>query len=284
MTRSHPTARLCRTATSPRIAFDLLGQGPPIVLLHGIGGSRQDWSDQLEAFSRDHTVAAWDCRGYGDSDDYEGSFSFDDAAKDLACLLDMLGAQRAHIVGLSMGGMIAQCFWHRHSHRVATLVLADSTIGPAASMSEEALAAFVEARRAPLLAGVTMEEIARRNSARLLAPAAPAERLARVQASFASVPASTYLRAIETAVRFPGIPDLRLVAAPTLVICGELDESLPVPMSEALAAAIPGAVLRIIPAAGHLSNVDAPESFNACVLEFLNQHSARADRLTRRSN
>lgn len=82
---------------APRIAIDVMGEGPLLVLLHGIGGNRSNWQFQLPAFAGDFTVAAWDARGYGLSDDYESDLDFSDFSRDLARLLDHFGAAKAHL-------------------------------------------------------------------------------------------------------------------------------------------------------------------------------------------
>ena len=81
-----------------------MGEGPLLVLLHGIGGNRLNWQLQLPAFAGDFMVAAWDARGYGLSQDYDGDLNFSDFSHDLARLLDHFGATKAHLCGLSMGG------------------------------------------------------------------------------------------------------------------------------------------------------------------------------------
>lgn len=124
---------------APRIALSVAGSGPLVVLLHGIGGHRRHWDDQLAAFGAHFTAAAWDARGYGDSDDYDGALAFSDFSADLLRVLDFFGAARAHLVGLSLGGRIARDFALRHPERVATLVLANTTAGFDTLTPEEVL-------------------------------------------------------------------------------------------------------------------------------------------------
>ena len=114
---------------TPRIAMNVMGEGPLLVFLHGIGGNRLNWQFQLPAFADDFTVVAWDARGYGLSEDYEGDLDFSDFSHDLARLLDQFGAEKAHLCGLSMGGRIAQDFYALYPQRVATLVLCDTFAG-----------------------------------------------------------------------------------------------------------------------------------------------------------
>src|SRR5262249_6313876 len=106
---------------APQIAIEHIGGGPLLIFLHRLPGNRTNWREQLPVFARDFHAAAWDARGYGDSDDYEGPLDFGDFAHDLRRVLDHFGAARAHLVGLSMGGMIALDFITRYRDRVATL-------------------------------------------------------------------------------------------------------------------------------------------------------------------
>ena len=118
---------------APRLALDMAGSGPLVLLMHGIGGNRSNWTDQVEALAGSFTAVAWDARGYGDSDDYEGALDFGDFARDALRVLDRFGARRAHLVGLSMGGRIAQDFCARFPDRVATLGAVRHDVGFSAS-------------------------------------------------------------------------------------------------------------------------------------------------------
>ncbi|ABQ67891.1 alpha/beta hydrolase fold [Rhizorhabdus wittichii RW1] len=273
MRKSMSSAELARmpsfTTGRPRIAYEAEGHGAAIIFIHGIGGDRSNWDRQMAHFGDRYRVISLDVRGYGESDNFDGSLTFDAMAADVAAVLDAENVDRAHLVGLSMGGMIAQWFWHRHPERVTSLTLADSTVGPAASLTEEQLDAFLESRRAPLLAGATMAEIAERNTPSLLSEDAAPELLVEARASFAGVPATTYLRSLECVTRFAGVPDFGAMTVPVLVMVGESDRSLPVPLSRELAAKIPSAELHIIEGAGHLSNMETPGRFNRLLEDFL---------------
>src|SRR5690606_4285874 len=100
-----------------------------LVFLHGIGGNKRNWHDNLEVFGRYWHAVAWDARGYGESDDYEGPLAFTSYADDLIRVLDHFGAEKAHIVGLSMGGRIAMDFADRYPHRLLSLTLCDTHTG-----------------------------------------------------------------------------------------------------------------------------------------------------------
>ncbi len=103
-----------RTSGPVSIAYEVQGSGPLVVFLHGIGGNRTNWYEQLDHFGDRFCAVTWDARGYGASDDSPQPLKFSDYADDLNRLLDHFKAERAHLVGLSMGGMIIQDFYDRY--------------------------------------------------------------------------------------------------------------------------------------------------------------------------
>ena len=254
---------------APRLAIDEAGQGTAVVFLHGVGGNRTNWHDQLPVFARHFHAAAWDARGYGGSDDYSGPLSFPDFSHDLRRLLDYLGGARAHLVGLSMGGMIAQDFYRLFPERVLSLVLVDTNNGLRRSLSPEQIANFVKLRRDPLLAGKTLREMAPPVARALSGPKATPETIRRLEESMAALHTESYVKTLEEMARYDGFPDLATVRVPTLVVVGEADRLTPPRDAEAMIAAIPGAEYCLIPQAGHLSNIEDPDRFNSVVLEFL---------------
>ena len=124
---------------APRLAVSVEGSGPLVLFLHGIRGNRRNWNLQLPVFAQHFRAAAWDARGYGDSEDYDGPLQFDDFSSDLLRVLDFLGERKAHLVGLSMGGRIARNFALKHPQRVRTLTLANTSPGFDALTPEEVL-------------------------------------------------------------------------------------------------------------------------------------------------
>ncbi len=256
---------------APRIAIDRCGSGMPVVFLHGIGGNRRNWTDQLRSVGARHLAVAWDARGYGDSEEVEGPRAFPDFAADLLRVLDQLGAEKAVIVGLSMGGLIATDFHERHGERVRALVLCDTSPGLRKHMSPEEIERFLDARRKPLLEGKTPADIAPALARDLVSPRTPPERVALLVDSLSRLRAESYLKTIEAVTRWNRAYDLSAIRVPTLVIVGEDDRLTPPDVGRRLADAIPGAGLAVIPAAGHLSNIEAPTAFDAALLPFLDR-------------
>jgi len=259
---------------TPRIAIEHVGSGPLIVFLHGIGGNRTNWRDQLSVFARDFHAVAWDARGYGDSDDYEGPLNFGNFADDLCRVLDHFGATRAHLVGLSMGGMIALDFATRYADRAATLTLCDSLPG-FTHLSEAQRAEFIRLRQEPLLAGKEPSDMAPAVARSLLGKNPRAGSYERLVESMSALHKQSYLKTIAGSANYGRKLDLESIAVPTHVVVGDEDTLTPPAMSREIARRIPGARLTIIEGAGHLSNIEQPEAFNRAVLDFLIEHRER---------
>jgi 3-oxoadipate enol-lactonase len=250
----------------PRIAVALAGRGPLLLFLHGIGGNRNHWQHQLAFFSREgFRAAAWDARGYGDSDDYEGTLRFEDFSDDLLRVLDHLGQAQADLVGLSMGGRIARNFALAHPGRVRSLTLANTSPGFDALSAEEVVR-FVDERR-----NRTPESTARLLSSRARAGAHEA-----LLASFHALRNDSYLKTLEASVAQDRAAPLETLAVPTLVITGDEDRVYPLELTERMARRIPGARLVVLEACGHLSNLEQPERFNEVLLEFLRDRAPAA--------
>ena len=258
----------------PRIAVERVGEGPLVVFLHGIGGNRTNWRDQLSVFARDFHAVAWDARGYGDSDDYEGPLDFGNFADDLCRVLDHFDVTRAHLVGLSMGGMIALDFATRYADCVATLTLCDSLPG-FTHLSEAQRAEFIRLRQEPLLAGKEPSDMAPAVARSLLGKNPRAGSYERLVESMSALHKQSYLKTIAGSANYGRKLDLESIAVPTHVVVGDEDTLTPPAMSREIARRIPEARLTIIEGAGHLSNIEQPEAFNRAVLDFLIEHRER---------
>jgi 3-oxoadipate enol-lactonase len=253
---------------APRIAYDHQGNGPVLVFLHGIGGNRTNWRDQLPEFARHFHAVAWDARGYGGSDDYDGPLDFGDFSADLLRLIDHLGARKAHLVGLSMGGRIIMDFCGRHPDRVATLTICDSHPGFSA-LPMEKRQEFLRLRQAPLLAGKDTKDIAPVVAKTLIGKSAPPEIFQRLVDSMTALRKQSYLKSLEGTITYGRVPDFASFRVPTHVVVGDEDTLTTPAIAREMAAQIPGARLTVIDNAGHLSNIEQPARFNAAVLSFL---------------
>ncbi len=248
------------------------GGGEPLVFLHGVGGDSASWTPQLAAFSDGFRAIAWDMPGYGGSPALE-RMTFPALAQALVGLLDRLGLERVHLVGHSMGGMVAQEFAAGRPERVRTLVL--SATSPAFGRPDgDFQKRFVEARIAPLEAGRTMADLADEMVETMMGPAAGAEGAAIARRSMAAVPEATYRAAIACLAAFDRREALAGYAMPVLVLAGETDANAPAPMMEKMATRIPGADYVCLAGTGHLGNLENPAAFNEAVAGFLSERRA----------
>jgi len=246
---------------APRIAVSVAGSGPLVIFLHGIGGNRAHWTAQLRFFSGRFRSAAWDARGYGDSDDYGGRLHFEDFTADLLRVLDCLREDKAHVVGLSMGGRIARSFALKHPGRVRTLTLANTSPGFDALTAEEVLR-FVEERK----------QRSPESMRRLLGSRARPGAYQALLASFKALRNESYLKTLEASVAEDRDAPLEKLSMPTLVITGDEDRVYPLALTQRMAQRIPGAELVVLEGCGHLSNLEQPERFNAALLDFLTRN------------
>jgi pimeloyl-ACP methyl ester carboxylesterase len=250
------------------IHYEQRGAGPRLVLLHGIGGNTELWRYQLEGLSDSFTVTAWDTPGYGRSDDPDRTdWEMADYAGRLAGLLDQLGIERAHIMGQSWGGILAQEFYRHYPQRVRSLILSDTSAGGGAQPAREREAAL----QARLTASDTMTpaEMARQRAPVLLTDGAPASLVAEVEAVLAEIHPVGYRMAAIASANADTRDVLPTVSVPTLVIAAEHDRVVPPERARELHAAVPGSQLVIIGQAGHLPCVEQPETYNAAVRAFL---------------
>jgi 3-oxoadipate enol-lactonase len=266
---------------APRIAADVMGEGPLVLFLHGIGGNRTNWHPQLPAIASAFTACAWDARGYGLSDDYEGDLDFADFSDDICRLLDSFGVEKAHVCGLSFGGRVAQDFYPRHPDRVATLTLCDTFAGedpddPRSGRSQSP-EEFVEARIRPFLNGATPAEQAPLSVAKLMSANRPDEAFARAVAASAELHVESYIKTVKASASYNRVETLKTIAVPTLLIFGEEDPLTPPAIGHYMQDHIADASLVLIEGAGHMSNLERPEAFNRALLDFLTAHAGLAD-------
>lgn len=264
------------TNGAPRLAFYEAGHGEVVLFLHGVGGNRRNWHAQLAAFARHFHTVAWDARGYGDSEDYDGAISISHYAADVVRLLDHLGAKEAHLVGLSMGGNVAMQCAVTYPTRVRSLVLCDTDRGMTHIPETERLE-FLRLRRDPLLNGREIADIAPALVESLAGPHASAEARTALHESLMLLHKKTYIKSVEATVNFDITRSVGRITCPTLVLVGEFDRLTPLSESQAICAEIQGSRLVIIPRAGHLSNIEEPQVFNRESLGFLLGLSPQTD-------
>lgn len=245
-----------------------------VLFLPWLGGSRLGWQSVVQATGdRDHALAP-DHRDTGDSGACADAYALSDLADDAAGFLRALDAAPAFVVGLSMGGMVAQHLALRHPDVVRGLVLVSTTPGgPASTPATERgrAALFLPADLAPgerarqALTLMTHGGFTDAHPQMLDIAAANAERHPMSAESFRRQ--FTAIRAHDTT------PELARIAAPTLVLHGEHDDLIPLPNAERLAAGIPGAELRVYRQTGHMPHLERSDAFLNDLRGFLDAHA-----------
>lgn len=241
-----------------KIYYEVVGEGPPLVLLHANPFDHTMWLYQTARFSRRYTVAAVDLRGYGRSDKPEGPFTFADMANDVRAVVRDLGRGRVVLVGISIGATLALSLALDHPEIVRALVLAGGESGSppvfAALANDYADKPLAEQRREHIrmIADAGFAQSALGRYLLETTPALSGKAIARIFRARMKVDLRSRLRE---------------VAVPTLVVNGAADVSLE--SGRFTASRIPGAVHRIVPDAGHLCCLENPAGFDAAVLDFL---------------
>jgi 3-oxoadipate enol-lactonase len=254
------------------VHYELRGDpsAPPLVMIRGLARSARFWLDFAPRMARSFRVVTLDNRGVGRSDKPRRPFSTRAMADDVAAVLDDVGLSRAHIFGMSLGGMIAARFALRHPDRVDRLVLGCTTMGGA------------RAKRIPLSSIATLVAAGRGSFAEamtstahiVVSPAFLAERddilpAWRAIATSEPVPLRGSLLQLLAGAEHNISREVHGIRAPTLVLTGDADRLIPAENSERLAALIPGAKLVLLPGAGHDFTTEQPEPSARALESFL---------------
>jgi 3-oxoadipate enol-lactonase len=266
-------ARAERIRTARIAMFSVeAGNGPPVVLIHGLGWDSSLWFPTVAELAPAHRVIAADTRGHGETDKPDGPYSITQFAEDWAALLDLLGVRNAVVVGLSQGGMIAQALALTRPDLVGSLVLAATSCrshpdsranmetrivalaeaGPEAAARVAADSIFSRAWRE-----THAQEFARFLHWRCLAPVAP------------------LTAAMRSVYGYDLSDELPRIAVPTLVVAGDADTLIPPVASQQIATLIPHAELQLLPGVGHIIPVEAPDAFSHLLRKFLQRGPTR---------
>jgi pimeloyl-ACP methyl ester carboxylesterase len=250
------------------------GTGDPLLLIMGFGGDHLAWAFQVPAFSEKYRVISFDNRGVGQSSVPDIPYSTRMMADDAVGLLDALRIERAHVLGVSMGGMIAQELALNHPRRVRSVQLHCTYARPDAYML-----ALMETWRA-VRAKATLEEWMRTVALWLFSPKTYRERPEFIETIVQTALANPYpfsltgfLRQGDAVRGHDALGRLRALACPTLVSVAEDDILVPPRFTQEMAAAIPGAALRVIDGAAHGYFWERPDVFNAMCLDFIAAHA-----------
>jgi 3-oxoadipate enol-lactonase len=238
--------------------------GQVVALSNSLGATHHMWDAQLAALNERFQVVRYDTRGHGASPVPPGPYSIDDLSDDLIALLDRLGVQRAHVVGLSLGGMTAMRMAARNPERVDRMVLlcTGAQLPPAHGWCDRAAAVRVGG------SGAVAAAVVQRWFTRDYLSAHP-DVHATYEGMVAATPAEGYASCCEAIAKLDLRAQLSTISAPTLAIAGADDPATPPAKLEEIVAAIPGSRLLIVERAAHLVNVEQPAVITEALVEHL---------------
>ena len=254
-----------------RLHYEMLGQGRPVVLIHGFTNAGWSWMNQIAALVfAGYSVVVPDLYGHGLSDPATAETTVDDLTRDVVALLDHLAIERASFCGLSLGGMIAQTLALEQPRRVDRLVVANSRAAFNDPATADLVAGWVEMFRQPggplkrfQATWPVMLNASYRQSSAGQATYATWCRLAERHSGSSLANVALGMRAFDVAGR------LRSSGHPTLVSPGEEDKLFPPAIAREVSDAVPGARFALIPGAAHISSLDSAGAFNELLLDFL---------------
>ncbi len=237
-----------------------------VVLSHSLASSLVMWRPQMDVLSRHFRVLAYDTRGHGDSEATAPPYTLAQLGKDAVALLDALGIDRVHWVGLSMGGMIGQSIALNHPDRFRSLSLCDT----AAIIPREADPVWqerIDLARKEGMAPLVQATLERWFTPPFLALNPPMVDVIRKH--ILATPVDGYIGCSEAIRRLDYLDRLFEIRVPALIMVGEDDPGTPVEASRAMHEQIPQSKLVILPSAAHLSNIEQTEAFNHSLIDFL---------------
>jgi pimeloyl-ACP methyl ester carboxylesterase len=239
------------------IHYEVYGSGPPLILTHGYSSTSDMWQGQIAALSQHHKLVLWDMRGHGQSDYPADAAAYSEAltVADIAALLDAVGAEKAIVGGLSLGGYMSLAFYRTHPERVRALLIIDT--GPGFRKDDARDAWNKRAHE-------TADRFDREGLAVLKSLSAERASVTHRDATGLARAARGMLTQRDASV-METLPNIKV---PSLVVVGA-DDTPFLAASDYMAAKIPGAQKVVIPAAGHAANIDQPNAFNDAVVSFL---------------
>jgi pimeloyl-ACP methyl ester carboxylesterase len=261
-----------------RIWYESFGSGEPLLLIMGLSGTVQSWGLQIPELSRHYRLICLDNRGAGRSDMPPGPYSIEAMADDALAELDAAGVDAAHVLGVSMGGLIAQALYHRQPARVHSLILGCTGTGPQDACyipPAPHVWEILQLDRAVEPPEQVVEAMVRmfyHPSYRARVPDL-VERLLHLQRNQPQPPHAYAAQLGACRNHQPCVPGLRNIQVPTLVLHGDEDEIWPLANAQHLAAHIPAAELIVIPDSGHMFMIEKPREFNQAVLDFLSRQA-----------
>jgi 3-oxoadipate enol-lactonase len=245
--------------------YELVGEGSPILLIHGLGGTCDDWEYQTAELARSHRVISMDVRGHGRSAKPRGPYSVKQFAADAVSLVRELGAAPAHVVGFSMGGMIAFQMAVDSPDALRSLTIVNS--GAAMPLERFSQKARVRSRYA-IVRMFGMRALAKVVAAPLFPRAEQAAMRKKFEDHLAANDARAYLASFRATSGWSVADRMGGIGCPVLVVASDHDYT-PVEWKRAYAAKMPNARVAVLRESHHAGPIDQPDQFNRAVLEFL---------------
>jgi 3-oxoadipate enol-lactonase len=245
---------------------------PVVTFNHSLASDHSIWRRQVEALTDRYRVLTYDLRGHGRSSAPPGPYTIDQLGGDVVALLDHLGIRRTHLVGLSLGGMVAQWVGIYHSELLHSLVLTSTT----SHTSEEGRLMWQERARAVLRDG-TAPQI-EPTLARWFTPPfreSHPDVVAEIAQLIRTTPPQGYAGCCNVVGELNLAPKLPHIQAPALVVAGSNDPGVPLVAAQLTAGSIPGARLEVIPNAAHLLTIEQADAYNALLRQFLDSQDTR---------
>lgn len=261
-----------REVNGIRLSYRDEGDGEPLVLLHGLGASRQSWDYQMSAFSSKYRVVVPDLRGFGDSEKPPGPYSVDGFARDVFALTDQLDLADFHVAGLSMGGAITFQMAVMDSQRLRSATIVNSLPSFRPETWKQRLGITLRRWSLRLLG---MRGFAWMMARRLFPEEDQEELRDEMYERFAANDPTAYRAAFEALVGWDVEDRLRAIDCPVLVVAADQDY-WPVSVKRDYVRNIPEARLEVIEGSRHATPLDRPEAFNRVVLDFLTSVGKRA--------
>lgn len=238
-----------------------------LICLHGIGGDDASFLPQIEGLSNQYQVVAWNMPGYSQSQKLP-NMTFENLANALSEFIFQSGIESVHLVGQSIGGMVAQEFAHRYPDQLKSLVLIGTTSafgGRDDSFKNE----FLAARLQPLDAGVSMPDLARQAVPQIVGRECPQHVVDAAIESMAKVKSDTYRDVLQCLVTFNRYKELEELSHPVCLIAGTEDTNSPAVTMQKMAARLANAEYHELQGAGHLINIEMPVATNQIIIDFI---------------
>lgn len=266
-----------------RLYYDVIGEGNPLVLIHGAWVSHEWWRWQVPEFSRQYKVLLLDVRGHGQSSPLQKSYSINGFTRDLEILLQKTGIEEAVLVGWSMGGIISMQYCLDNPSKVKALVLIATRGHRNPYFRLKVLFHHLQARLSLMMNFTSPRKYdravhrfpdesrdwLRREVSNMLSPTVPKEVFDWVMAELANNPRENYLEVARSIWSWEAGEELRRINVPTLIMAGEKDTWIPTRFPRLLHSAIPNSRLVIVENTGHYLSLERPEVVNAEIIKFL---------------